>query len=100
MNVVITKDISNVSKFINYFLLKNSHNFIFVQLGQADVILYHAPTHHDQLRPEFKQKQTRSSLAIISMEQPKYARVLSDLKYINDNFHFTITYTLSNTYPG
>jgi hypothetical protein len=34
------------------------------------------------------------------MEQPKYAKVLSDFDYINKNFDLMMTYSLKNIYPN
>eukprot|EP01034_Spumella_vulgaris_P028549 gene28549-35430_t len=34
------------------------------------------------------------------MEQPKYAQYLADLKYLNNNFNLTLTYSLAPIYPG
>lgn len=37
---------------------------------------------------------------MVSMEQPKYAPVLANLKYLNANFDLIVTYSLSDIYPG
>jgi hypothetical protein len=34
------------------------------------------------------------------MEQPKYAPVLANLKYLDNNVDLLITYSLASTYPG
>ncbi len=37
---------------------------------------------------------------MVSMEQPKYAPVLTDLRYLSANMDLLITYSLSAVYPG
>ncbi len=37
---------------------------------------------------------------MVSMEQPKYAQILADLPYLQNNFDLIVTYSLSKTYPG
>jgi hypothetical protein len=69
----------------------------------ADIILFHGPTHgmiKASLRQSFFTKDgSKPAYAMISMEQPKYAKILSNIKYINDKFDLLLTYSLSPVYP-
>lgn len=38
--------------------------------------------------------------AMVSMEQPKYAKYLSNLAYLQSSFDLMMTYSLNSTYPG
>ena len=84
-------------------------------MGSADVVVFHAPSH--TMSPKRKtppdnnnnnnnnNKKSRSKgatpvLAMVSMEQPKYATVLANLKYLESNMDLLVTYSLSEVYPG
>lgn len=67
--------------------------------SQADVILYHAPTHGE--RPMVPKKNTNGAIrAFVSMEQPKYAKYLQRTDYLQQNFDLISTYSLKSVYPG
>lgn len=69
------------------------------EIKNADVILYHAPT-HGKLPPLSKEKTNGAVRAFISMEQPKYAKFLDRKKYLQKNFDLISTYSLKSVYPG
>eukprot|EP01032_Pedospumella_encystans_P015845 gene15845-18102_t len=71
-----------------------------VEAKTANVLLYHAPSHMtiNNLRASVPNK--KAIFAMISMEQPKYAPVLSNFNYLNSNIDLLLTYSLSDTYPG
>jgi hypothetical protein len=70
------------------------------RVNDVDIVLFHAPTYGVAGRPmrsgETKQGQVN---ALISLEQPKYAKVLSNLEALK-TFQLLATYSLSSTYPG
>jgi hypothetical protein len=67
------------------------------QLNQADVLIFHAPTHKGVTNKVLNGKYLK---VFISMEQPKYAKYLSDHKYLEKNFDLISTYVLRNKYPN
>jgi hypothetical protein len=87
------------------------------KITQADIILYHAPTYgqvgkpntqqlaqsnkHVKLKQESGGKHTADMPlnALISLEQPKYAKVLSNPEALK-TFDLIATYSLQPTYPG
>lgn len=52
----------------------------------------------NNLRASVQNKKT--IIAMISMEQPKYAPVLANFNYLNSNIDLLLTYSLSSIYPG
>lgn len=70
------------------------------QASSADIYLYHAPSHtiSNKLRDQNQNK--KATIAMISMEQPKYAHVLANLDYLRKNVDLMLTYSLSEVYPG
>lgn len=64
--------------------------------------MFHAPKHFTHVKPPVLQSPYggKPYYALLSMEQPKYAKVLGDMKYIQENFDLLLTYSLSPTYPG
>ena len=69
-------------------------------LASADMVIFHAPT-HGQMNPALPNNRPPHALyMLLSMEQPKYARYLSDTKYLEQNFDLLATYSLSEMYPG
>ena len=70
------------------------------ELGRADVILYHAPTHGER-STMIPRDMTKGAIRVfISMEQPKYAKYLQRTDYLQQNFDLISTYSLKSTYPG
>lgn len=69
------------------------------QLNRADVVLYHAPTHHMHMLHSAKRASKAPKHVLLSMEQPKYATVLSQYGYLRDHFDLLVTYSLSPIYP-
>lgn len=70
--------------------------------GSADIVLFHAPTHSKSTGAKHIKTKDGSKpvFAMISMEQPKYAKILSNTQYLNDNFDLVLTYSLSPVYPS
>ena len=64
----------------------------------ADMVLFHAPTHVSV--PGGNSKRAGAVYAMLSMEQPKYARFLSDLQYLKRHFDLLATYSQADFYPG
>jgi len=76
---------------------------IYWQHSTAHVILYHAPTHvmHSSPRLTAQPDQREGPFHVLmSMEQPKYAVILSQGKYLMDKFDLLMTYSLRDVYPG
>jgi hypothetical protein len=71
---------------------------ILEQMGSANILLYHAPTHIQS--STLRQPGNHALIAMMSMEQPKYSPVLANLKYLQDNVDLMVTYSLSDIYPG
>jgi alpha-1,3-fucosyltransferase 10 len=71
-------------------LSKNAQEF-----GSADVVVFHAPTH----KSTPKKKSAKSLYALISLEQPKYAKMLSNTGRLSNHFDLLMTYSLETTYP-
>lgn len=70
-----------------------------LSIKTADVVLFHAPT-RDQSHPPFPNGAPQHAIyALLSMEQPKYARVLSDFEALK-KFDVLLTYSLKHQYPG
>ena len=68
-------------------------------IKSADIVLFHAPT-RDQSHPSFPPGASQNAIyALLSMEQPKYARVLSDFEALK-KFNVLLTYSLKPYYPG
>jgi hypothetical protein len=67
------------------------------QVGSADMILFHAPTH--SMVPNMKM-QEGAIRTFISMEQPKYAKFLQRTDYLEKNFELISTYSMRTHYPG
>jgi hypothetical protein len=61
-------------------------------------MLYHAPTHTPSA--SLRVPGSTALIAMVSMEQPKYAPVLANLKYLDNSVDLLITYSLASTYPG
>ena len=70
----------------------------------ADVVVFHAPTHRtsDVSWRVIKTRRDGSKplLAILTMEQPKYAKVMNQHAYIDKTFDLVISYSLSSVYPN
>jgi hypothetical protein len=71
---------------------------ICVKIGNANILLYHAPTHIQS--STLRHPGNHALIAMMSMEQPKYSPVLANLKYLQDNVDLMVTYSLSDIYPG
>jgi hypothetical protein len=71
---------------------------ILEQMGSANILLYHAPTHIQS--NTLRHPGNHALIAMMSMEQPKYSPVLANLKYLQDNVDLMVTYSLSDIYPG
>ena len=69
-------------------------------IDRADIIVFHAPTHNREgLR--FPRNVRKGSIKVLfSLEQPKYAQILSDREDIQANFDLLATYSMSHYYPG
>lgn len=68
-------------------------------IKSANIVLFHAPT-RDQSHPSFPAGAPQNAIyALLSMEQPKYARVLSDFEALK-KFNVLLTYSLKSNYPG
>jgi hypothetical protein len=64
------------------------------------VVIFYAPT-HGELPAAFPPRRPKNALyALVSTEQPKYAGVLSNTKYLESHFDLMVTYSLQETYPG
>ena len=64
------------------------------------MILFHGPTHARD-SPRFPNiKPTNSIYALLSMEQPKYATILSNKQDLEKHFDLIATYSLEPYYPG
>ena len=74
-------------------VLKDDH----AALPDADVIMFHAPTHTGLLPPRPRQRSV--VYALLSMEQPRYARYLSDKAFLAKNFDLLATYSQQDLYP-
>jgi hypothetical protein len=69
---------------------------IAIQISKADMVIFHAPTHNG-----VPKKASRKPLyALISMEQPKYAKMLGNLPLLEKHFDLLSTYSLKQYYPG
>eukprot|EP01038_Epipyxis_sp_PR26KG_P014187 gene14187-19038_t len=69
------------------------------EMSNADIIVFHGPT-HTIAGDVLKLPQNNAINVLISMEQPKYAKVMSSTKYLENNFDLLLTYSLSSYYPG
>eukprot|EP01036_Dinobryon_divergens_P022220 gene22220-30461_t len=69
------------------------------ELRTADIVLYHAPTHHTGAVTDSRSLKSTCINALISMEQPKYATVLNQHGYLQEHFDLILTYSLSPIYP-
>jgi len=83
--------------------------------SSADYLIFHAPTHtrlSSAVRKGMKMKRgvgvgSSSSISskegplhvMVSMEQPKYATVLSDTSYLDNHFDVTLTYSQATHFP-
>ncbi len=65
-----------------------------------DVVIFHAPTHEGKIGSNFRSRFPHSIFAMVSMEQPNYARILADLQYLQKNMDLMVTYSLSSVFPG
>ena len=69
-------------------------------LMRADMVIFHAPTHGRE-SPRLPRKTPAHTLYLLfSMEQPKYAQILTDLNGLARDFDVLSTYSLESTYPG
>lgn len=66
------------------------------ELPNSDVVIFHAPT-HEKLPKRYS---SNAIFALLSMEQPKYARVLNNIDYVENNFDLLATYSMEPIYPG
>lgn len=70
----------------------------------ADILLFHGPTHNmviGHIKKAFTREDgSKPVFAMISMEQPKYAKILSNIEYMNKNLDLVLTYSLSSIYPS
>lgn len=75
--------------------------FVFVfQLTNADIVVFHAPT-HGQVSPAIPTRHPANLIyAMISLEQPNYAKVLSRISYLESHFDLLATYSREYQYPG
>ena len=67
-------------------------------MRNADVVVFHAPSHTPS--GALRKNAPQAMLAMVSMEQPKYAPVLANLKYLESNMDLLVTYSLAAQYPG
>lgn len=69
------------------------------QGSDANVIIFHAPTHKKIMTPPRGTK--RNSLKIlVSLEQGEYAPLLMDHSYLKSNFDATMTYSMNKSYAS
>ncbi len=68
-------------------------------ISSADVVLFHAPTHGQSSPHKPRDRIPQSIYALISLEQPKYAKILSNKKELQ-TFDLLLTYSLQPNYPG
>ena len=63
------------------------------------MVIFHAPTHNrDGVR--FPPNKYKAIYTLVSMEQPLYARMLSNTADLQKNFDIVATYSLQAKYPG
>lgn len=65
-------------------------------LSRAGIVLFHAPTHEYNF-PRHKPK--NSLYVLVSLEQPKYAKLLNDKRELS-KFDLLVTYSQKDMYPG
>ena len=69
---------------------------------RVDIVLFHGPTHHtggDRIwRKIMSNDNQKPVLAMLSMEQPKYATVMRNQQYLKQNFDLILSYSLDSTY--
>ena len=69
------------------------------EVQSADVVLFHGPT-HGQSSPRFPQPPVHRALYLLmSVEQPKYAKILQDKENLDKDFDVIATYSLAPVYP-
>jgi hypothetical protein len=61
---------------------------------KANIVVFHGPTHTTQSSPKLNSTSLR---AMVSMEQPKYAPILSNRQYLLKNFDLMVKTHLSIT---
>lgn len=67
----------------------------------ADVLLFHAPTHTHRVSPITSSASVKTPMKVmVSMEQPKYAPVFADTAYLQATMHLLVTYSLAAVYPS
>eukprot|EP01039_Chlorochromonas_danica_P009570 gene9570-10577_t len=106
---IVIKD--NIRGFLNWqqewFIKATSSKGVFLLAANhkdqqnADVWLYHAPTHQVRLSPLTSSTipTNKPVRVMVSMEQPRYAPVFADLAYLKSTMHLLVTYSLSPIYP-
>ena len=65
----------------------------------TNVVIFHAPS-HTYLGSQLTNKPKGVTYAMISMEQPKYAVILQNTKYLEQHMDLMITYNQAQRYPG
>ena len=71
-------------------------------LSTADLVLFHAPTHYVGTMPQRRKGKGKKEqlFALLSLEQPRYAKMLQDRQGLETNFQLLATYSLASYYPG
>lgn len=71
-------------------------------VDNVDVVIFHAPTHQNRVSKSQLHKSygRKAMFAFLSMEQPNYATIMKDYKYLENTFDLMITYSLSSIYPN
>lgn len=73
------------------------------ELPNADVVMFHAPTHMKRDSPmKIDTIRTPSHIlfTMISLEQPNYAKVLSNTDYLEKHMDLLLTYSRKSKFPG
>ena len=71
-------------------------------LATADLVLFHAPTHNIGSMPQRRKGKGKKEqiFALLSLEQPRYAKMLQDKQGLENHFQLLATYSLASYYPG
>ena len=71
-------------------------------LATADLVLFHAPTHNIGTMPQRRKGKGKKEqiFALLSLEQPRYAKMLQDKQGLENHFQLLATYSLASYYPG
>ena len=71
-------------------------------LATANLVLFHAPTHNVGTMPQRRKGTGKKEqiFALLSLEQPRYAKMLQDKQGLENHFQLLATYSLAPYYPG